>query len=701
MKHFKHFIRTIPPWALLFVLVVVVVNSLYLYYRRDSEVLWLLIGIYLIALLFSFGSTYILYKKPGDPAARVFFVYFQLIAMASNAGLIYQPEPLATFLSFAFDAGTLIGVSALIHFHLIFPRASLLIKRFNRLPWLFYAISFLILIFNSRYWIISIYNPSTLHDANAVISAKISLIWVNVAVLTAIGIAVYQFYTIKSTLARNQVRIVIIGSLFGFIAPMLDGIFPDYIETLAAKNPWLFQIAHGPAMLIMASCFMVAIFRYRIWGTEVFIRKALLYLSATFIIVCTYFFLIFLIDRLTSGETATTRFISLALSVLIFMVLRDTIQHLIERLFHRESYDSANVVSDFEARLSGIYHIDELSSGIVSGLDEIFHFKSFIFSLKKRDDLYQPVFISGNDHEEIRNGFIATSGFENMLRKAKVFSPEELDRIPAYIEQSDGELIVPLLQDGQPFGFFLCGPKKSEKSYSLQDIRVLSLLAQRTVALFQTANLYQKDIDRQLMLERERARISQDMHDDVGASLTRISMMSDLVRNMNDTRDDARHWLSQISDTSRSVMEEMSQIIWALNPQNNTLEGLVAYIKRFSNEYLEPISVRCTFNFPTSLPVRALSIETRRNVYLVVREALHNVVKHSDATSVTISLEVFESGFRIGVKDDGKGFDPERLEFPGNGLMNMKKRMSDIGGEILIKSEPGSGTEIELIVSLK
>ncbi len=101
---------------------------------------------YLITLLFSFGSTYILYKKPGDPAARVFFIYLQLFALNSNAGSIDLQEPLATFISFAFNAGAVLAVSALIHFHLIFPRPSLLIKRFFWLPWMFYSIGLLVLI---------------------------------------------------------------------------------------------------------------------------------------------------------------------------------------------------------------------------------------------------------------------------------------------------------------------------------------------------------------------------------------------------------------------------------------------------------------------------------------------------------------------------------------------------------------------------
>jgi signal transduction histidine kinase len=261
--------------------------------------------------------------------------------------------------------------------------------------------------------------------------------------------------------------------------------------------------------------------------------------------------------------------------------------------------------------------------------------------------------------------------------------------------------VVPIVKEGKPFGFFLCGPKKSEKSYSMQDIRVLSLIAKRVIELFNTAALYQKDLDRQLMLERERARISQDMHDDVGASLTRISILSDLAKNKEDVTGETRQWLGQISDTSRNVMEEMSQIIWALNPKNDTLEGLIAYLRRFTNEYLEPTAISCSFDLPETLPARALGVETRRNIYLVFREALHNMVKHADATKVWISMKMNEHGFSIIIKDDGKGFDPVKLEFPGNGLVNMRKRMMDIGGEIAIKSESGLGTEIELVVSLK
>jgi signal transduction histidine kinase len=309
---------------------------------------------------------------------------------------------------------------------------------------------------------------------------------------------------------------------------------------------------------------------------------------------------------------------------------------------------------------------------------------------------YEPAFVLGNKDNHSYQEFQINTEFENKLLKQKVFSPGELSDSSAIPDPGQVELVVPMVKEGRPFGFFLCGPKKSEKSYSMQDIRVLSLIAKRVISLFNTATLYQKDLDRQLMLERERARISQDMHDDVGASLTRISILSDLAKNKEDITGETRQWLGQISDTSRNVMEEMSQIIWALNPKNDTLEGLVAYIRRFANEYLEPTELRCSFNFPAELPARALNVETRRNIYLVVREALHNVVKHSGATRVELKLKVEDVKLKISIKDDGKGFDPEKLEIAGNGLVNMKKRMIDIGGELFIRSEIGKGTEVEL-----
>jgi signal transduction histidine kinase len=640
-----------------------------------------------------------MYKKSHEQSARIFFILIQLFMISINAVSNSQKDPITWMALNAMKLSNCFLGPVLIHFHLLFPKPSRILSRLNRLPLLFYVLAFMLAVIFLKSYHDVIFQSNGIGEYCWLID-RVVFSWMTFSFLLAVAIAVDQFRSIKDTLSRNQLRIVIAGSAFGFLAPAAYALFYDSLGQIYGRYPLLAPVSQGTGTLILICCILVAIFRFRIWDIEVFFRKALLYLGASMIIILSYLLLLYLVDLLTIRETQATRFIILGISVIIFLIIRDKLQRLMDRLFQREAYDSATVVSDFEQKLAGIYHAGELKAGIANGLDAIFHFKSFVLNLKQDNRKYQPVFILGTDFQYIDRDFEGNPELEDMLRKSRVFSPAELDHKPDILEAGYGELVVPLLKDDQPYGFFLCGPKKSEKTYSMQDIRVLLLIAKRVTALFHTASLYQKDLDRQLMLERERARISQDMHDDVGASLTRISILSEVARNRSDLPDETRQSLGQISDTSRGVMEEMSQIIWALNPKNDTLEGLVSYLRRFANEYLEPTSVNCTFDVPETLPIRALSVEVRRNVYLVVREALHNVVKHSGATKVLISMKMIEHGFRLIIKDDGKGFDPVKLEIPGNGLVNMKKRMNDIGGEFMIRSKEGEGTEIELVMEL-
>ena len=652
---------------------------------------------YIFVVLFSIGSLFLLFKRSHDQSARLFFIIIQLFLIIVNAISYHHKAPLAMIAVSVFHlSGCFVG-TVLIHFHLLFPRPAKFFFQVNKLLIIFYAFSFLIFTGYSISYYYFLF-PGKFTGQYYGLFDRIVVSWMTLNYSLALAVAVFQFRTIKDTLTRNQLRIVITGSVFGFLVPAFLSVFYNSLDQLSARHPLMIPVIQGTATLILICCILVAIFRYRIWDIEVFIRKALLYLGATLVIILSYLVLLYLVDLSTIGETRVTRFIILAISVIIFLALRDRIQRLIERIFHREPYDSATVVSDFEEKLAGIYRDDELKPGIVQGMDEIFHFSSVVFLLKKHGLIYEPVSASGLDHLMMNKECIITQELETRLYRSQIFSLGELDHKISFLDVAHGELVVPLVKDGQPYGFFLCGPKKSEKTYSMQDIRVLSLIAKRVIALFHTAGLYQKDLDRQLILERERARISQDMHDDVGASLTRISMMSDLVKNRTDVGVGALQWLGQISDTSRGLMEEMNQIIWALNPRNDNLEGLITYIRRFAFEYLEPTTVDCVFDLPELMPDRALSVEVRRNVYLVAREAIHNVVKHAGAAKVRINLEMNEHGFKITIKDDGHGFDPGKLEFPGNGLVSMKNRMSDIDGEFLIYSKAGEGTEIVLVV---
>jgi signal transduction histidine kinase len=658
------------------------------------------ITIYVILILLSIASLHLVFKKPDDTTVRLFFVYLQLFAISQNATFLFFRDALALGSSIIFWlSGCLMG-PVLIHFHLLFPRTAKIYTRFRKLPLVLYSTGIMIFIYCLIYYIPMVYGRYGIFEFFSV--RRIVLSWLSLTYLFALAIVFYQFVTIKATLSRNQLRLVIIGSFFGIYTAVMLAIAPGIMQHISAGYPYFVPVAQGTGGLVMIAFILIAVFRYRIWDINIILRKALLYLGASIMIILSYFLIIFVVNKIAEKESDLIRFLALAVSVILFLVLRDRLQRLIDRLFHRESYDSAIVVADFEEKLSGGYRIEDLGYRILDGLDDIFHFHSFVLCLKEGNFSYNPAFIIGPQQENLTGKFIISHEFEKRLIRSKVFSVAELNEKTDYLVLSEGELIVPMVKSNEPFGFFLCGPKKSEKTYSMQDIRVLSLIAKRVIALFQTAALYQKDLDRQLMLERERARISQDMHDDVGASLTRISILSELAKNKDDLTGETKKWLGQISDTSRGVMEEMSQIIWALNPKNDTLEGLIAYLRRFANEFLEPTTIKCSFDLPEILPVRALSVEMRRNVYLVVREALHNVVKHSGASRVDIRLSIFvrqlADRFSISIKDNGKGFDPGKLEFPGNGLVNMRKRIMDIGGEIIIRSGIDTGTEIEIEV---
>ena len=670
---------------------------------------------YILILFLSVGSIYILYKKSDDPAVQIFFIYIQLFAMASNAGNLFFQDPLSSFSNTGFIFGGCISVSALIHFHLLFPKPSLIYSRFKWLPLIFYLTGSLGAMVHSIKYDLFIYYPTMESYTNFYLSDRVQITWMTLAFSIALGLAVYQFITIKNTLARNQLRIVIIGSFFGFITPMALAIFYDFdfISQLATKFPFFLIFFQGIGSLIMIICFLIAIFRYRIWGTEIFIRKALLYLSATFIITFTYLLLIFLVDRLTISETNITRFISLAVSVIVFLVLRDSILHLIERLFHRETYDSATVVSDFEEKLAGIYQIDDLKHKIVTGLDEIFHFKSFIFNLKKKEFVYEPAFVLGIDNLKIDKEFEVTLELENSLRKSKVFSPDELSKKPAVLDISNGELIVPLLAGDQPFGFFVCGQKQSERVYSLQDIRVLSLLARRVVALFHTASLYQKDLDRQLMLERERARISQDMHDDIGAGLTKIAMISEAGSGEQGTVSSERRIVSgeqgtvnsermvKVATTAREMINRLNVIVWALNPRYDNLESLVSYARRYFGEYLENFGISFRMEVPAIIPDQTVTPDFRRNAFYAWQEAIHNAVKHAACSEVTFEMKINDQTMLVNITDNGKGFDQASPGSGGNGLLNMKKRAEEMGGTFEIESVPGSRTCVMFTIRLK
>lgn len=209
---------------------------------------------------------------------------------------------------------------------------------------------------------------------------------------------------------------------------------------------------------------------------------------------------------------------------------------------------------------------------------------------------------------------------------------------------------------------------------------------------------------RERELERERARIAQDIHDDLGASLTRIGMLSESATDDLDDRDRAAASLGQIYSTARDLTRAMDEIVWAVNPRHDTLESLTNYIARYAHDFLTAAHIRCRLDAPTRVPELVVRSEIRHNLFLAFKEVLNNAVKHSGASEVRVTLESVAGGFRLVVADNGTGFrakvagavNGDRL-VSGHGIVGLRKRLEQIGGKVDIQSQP-DGVRVELFV---
>jgi ligand-binding sensor domain-containing protein/signal transduction histidine kinase len=217
-----------------------------------------------------------------------------------------------------------------------------------------------------------------------------------------------------------------------------------------------------------------------------------------------------------------------------------------------------------------------------------------------------------------------------------------------------------------------------------------------------------KHLEQEQVLEKERTRIAQDLHDEMGAKLCRISFLSEHVRrNHNGMAPELHHQIASISDASREVLHSLDEIVWAVNPQNDTLEHVVSYIGHYANEFFQETGIECQVNIVGQPPPYSLSAQLRHNLLLAVHEAFTNVLKHSKANQVDVSIVLNPTAFEATVSDNGSGFDLpstvslEKSSSPaGDGLRNMKQRLGDIGGQCSISSKPGHGTIVQFILPL-
>lgn len=207
--------------------------------------------------------------------------------------------------------------------------------------------------------------------------------------------------------------------------------------------------------------------------------------------------------------------------------------------------------------------------------------------------------------------------------------------------------------------------------------------------------LQMQRLEQHLALDRERLRIAQDIHDDLGARVTQISLLSAMAESKTSMPEEARTEFGKVSQMTRDLVCALYETVWAVNPENDNLEALVTYLCQMSNQYCTQAQLRCRLEIPETPPGIPLGSQVRHNLLMAVKEAIHNVIKHAHATEVRLRIAFEASALSISIHDDGCSFDPA-ARTPGHGLSNLKRRLHASGGSLTIESRLGAGTTVFL-----
>ncbi|HYJ45818.1 MAG TPA: ATP-binding protein, partial [Pyrinomonadaceae bacterium] len=215
--------------------------------------------------------------------------------------------------------------------------------------------------------------------------------------------------------------------------------------------------------------------------------------------------------------------------------------------------------------------------------------------------------------------------------------------------------------------------------------------------------LHRYRVARLLEVERVRTRIATDLHDDIGASLSRVAILSEVLkRQLAGGGDGAARMLTEIAESARTSVDSMSDIVWSIDPRHDSLTDVVLRVRQFASDVLEARGIRWEFQVPPEVEKVKLDAERRRHLLLIFKEAINNVVRHSECHFVRLSISLAGNRLKAEVHDDGRGFDgpsPEQARESGrggHGLSNMKARTVELRGECEIATSLGGGTRLTI-----
>lgn len=206
-----------------------------------------------------------------------------------------------------------------------------------------------------------------------------------------------------------------------------------------------------------------------------------------------------------------------------------------------------------------------------------------------------------------------------------------------------------------------------------------------------------RQVEQRAALDKERTRIARDLHDELGCNLNWMALTLDMMQREGETRASANGKIRHFSAMVREAAQCVDEIVWAINPRNDTLRYMVDYISQFAVEFMQAADILCLVELPDNVPDRVVSPEVRHNLLLVVKEALNNVTRHARASEVWLRVTLADNQLAISIEDNGRGFERLPDNASSDGLRNMRQRMTEIGGQIQLASQPGAGTRVAFL----
>ncbi len=208
-------------------------------------------------------------------------------------------------------------------------------------------------------------------------------------------------------------------------------------------------------------------------------------------------------------------------------------------------------------------------------------------------------------------------------------------------------------------------------------------------------------LEHQRALESERTRIARDLHDDLGVGLTEIGLLGDLVGASSQLPQTGREQLQEITGRARSLAASLDEIVWAINPVNGTSQSVAEYFFEYAQRLLGKAGIRCRLELTEPMPDGNLGAEDRHEVFHAFKEALNNIIRHSNATEVRVKLSAVNGDLCICVADNGKGFVEPGGEGSRDGLVGMHERLRHLGGRCEINGASGDGTTVTFTIPMQ